>query len=79
MREEFVKETKIFDKTENEHRQDLLSEIEASKKRLKAFYENINFAQENLVDYYTYQIKAEEAKYGYLLQKIKEEKNGKNV
>lgn len=71
MREEFVKETKIIDKTEQEHNQDLLKELENSQKRLEAFHENMNFAQDNLVDYYTYQIKAEEAKYGYLLRQIK--------
>lgn len=79
MREEFVKEIKIFDKTEIEHKQDLLDELEASKKRLNSFYENMNFAKDSLIDYYSYQIKAEEAKYGYLLQKIKEEKNGKSI
>lgn len=72
MREEFIKETKIFDKTEEEHKQNLLEEIENSKKRLIAFYENMNFVEDSLVDYYTYQIKAEEAKYGYLLKIIKE-------
>ena len=71
MREEFVKDTKIIDKTEEEHNQDLLIELENSKKRLMAFHENMNFAKDNLVDYYTYQIKAEEAKYGYLLREIK--------
>lgn len=74
MREEFVKETKIFDKTEAEHKQNLLEEIENSKKRLSAFYENMNFVEDSLVDYYSYQIKAEEAKYGYLLKIIKENK-----
>ena len=75
MREEFVRETKIYDKSEEEHKEALFSELETSRKRLMAFYENMNFAKDNLVDYYTYQIKAEEAKYGYLLNKIKEYKN----
>lgn len=74
MREEFVRETKICDKSEEEHKEALFSELENSRKRLMAFYENMNFAKDNLVDYYTYQIKAEEAKYGYLLKRIKEEK-----
>lgn len=74
MREEFVKETKIVEKTEKEQKENLLEEIEKSKKKLLAFYENINFAEGNLIDYYTYQIKAEEAKYGYLIKKIKENK-----
>lgn len=72
MREEFVKETKIIDRSEDEHNQDVLKELEASKKRLMSFHENINFVDGNLIDYYTYQIKAEEAKYGYLLNRVKE-------
>lgn len=72
MREEFVKETKIIDRSEAEHNQDVLKELEASKKRLMSFHENINFVDGNLIDYYTYQIKAEEAKYGYLLNRVKE-------
>ncbi len=72
MREEFVKETKIEDKTEIEKRQDLMNELEFSKKRLLEFYENSNFATGSLVDYYTYQIKAEQAKYGFLLNQVKE-------
>ena len=73
MREDFVKETKIYDKSEEEKRIELYEELENSKKRLKGFYENMNFASGNLIDYYVYQIKAEQAKFGYLINKIKEE------
>lgn len=50
---------------------EILEELESSKLRLRALHENMNYAEGNLVDYYTYQIKAEEAKYGYLLKKLK--------
>lgn len=71
MREEFIKETKIVDKSEEEKEMDLYQEIEISKKKLKAYYENLNFASGNLIDYYTYQIKAEEAKFSYLMKEIR--------
>lgn len=71
MREEFVKETKIVDKSEEEKKIDLYQEIEVSKKKLKAYYENLNFASGSLIDYYTYQIKAEEAKFSYLIKEIR--------
>lgn len=71
MREEFIKETKIVDKSEEEKEMDLYQEIEVSKKKLKAYYENLNFASGNLIDYYTYQIKAEEAKFSYLMKEIR--------
>ena len=71
MREEFIKETKIVDKSEEEKKIDLYQEIEVSKKKLKAYYENLNFASGNLIDYYTYQIKAEEAKFSYLIKEIR--------
>lgn len=71
MREEFIKETKIVDKSEEEKERELYQEIEVSKKKLKAYYDNLNFASGNLIDYYTYQIKAEEAKFSYLMKEIR--------
>ena len=71
MREDFVKETKIYDKSEEEKEVDLYQEIENSKKRLRGFYENMNFASGDLIDYYAYQIKAEQAKFGYLISEVK--------
>lgn len=62
-KEEYIKESKILDKTEQEHTDDLYSDLEKSKNTLNNLYENINFVSGDLVDYYTYQIKAEEAKY----------------
>ena len=34
-------------------------------------YNNLEFADGDLIDYYTYQIKAEESKYDYLIKKAK--------
>ena len=62
-REDYIKENKLIDKTEKEHENDLYEDLENSKRNLNNLYENLNFASGDLVDYYTYQIKAEEVKY----------------
>ena len=62
-----------MDKRENKLKADLADEINELKSALFGFYDNLKYVyDEELVDYYTYQIKAFEAKYGYLLKKIKE-------
>jgi hypothetical protein len=72
MREDFfIKETNIYDKSEKEKKIELYDEVEQSKLRLKAYYENMNFADGNMIDYYVYQIKAEQAKFGYLMKEVK--------
>ena len=37
-------------------------------------YNNLQYADSDLIDYYTYQIKAEEAKYNYLIKQAKKKK-----
>ena len=57
---------------------ELMSNIENVKNTLYRDYKNMQFIEDrNLVDYYTYKIKAEEAQYDFLIQeakKIEEEK-----
>lgn len=82
MREEFIKESNVLDKSNEVKELDLYEEIEISKKKLNAYYENMNFATGNLIDYYSYQIKAEQAKFSYLMQEVKhkmEKENGEKV
>lgn len=71
MYDEFVKETKIKDKTEEEKEYELIENIKFVKNTLNNMYRNLQFADGDLVDYFTYQIKAEEAKYNYLIKKAK--------
>ncbi len=71
MKEEYIKENKILEMTEQDRKQELLNSIKKVKNNLMASYNNIGFAEGDLVDYYIYKIKAEEAKYSYLLKKIK--------
>ena len=73
MREEFIKEEIILDKSEEDIRIDLLNGLNSVKNSLKVSYNNMKYAEGDLVDYYIYKIKSEEAQYAYLLKKIKEE------
>ena len=71
MYSEFVKEIKITDKNEEEKDKELLENIFEVKNKLSNIYKNLQFANSDLIDYYTYQIKAEEAKYNYLIKLAK--------
>ena len=73
MREEFIKETKIFERTEEEKNFELLESLKNIKNNLMASYNNMKYAEGDLIDYYIYKIKAEEAQYAYLLKKMKEQ------
>lgn len=74
MYSEFVKEVEISDLDENEKNSDLLRNIKIVKETLNNMYNNMQFADGDLIDYYTYQIKAEEAKYDYLIKQAKTKK-----
>lgn len=75
MYSEFIKEEKrIVELTEEEKNEELINTIKYVKKNLSAMYSNLEQAQDELIDYYTYLIKAEEAKYGYLLKEAKNKK-----
>lgn len=71
MYNEFVKEFQITDKSDIEKDEELLRNIKTVKKSLGNMYNNLQFADSDLIDYYTYQIKAEEAKYNYLIKQAK--------
>ncbi len=71
MYSEFVKEFKIIDKDDQEKNFELVDNIKIVKETLNNMYNNLQFADSDLIDYYTYQIKAEEAKYNYLIKQAK--------
>ena len=64
-REDYIKEDKILEKTKDELRNDLYTDLEKSRNSLNNLYQNLKFASGDLVDYYTYKIKAEEARYRF--------------
>ena len=74
MYSEFVKEVEISDLDESEKNSDLLKNIKIVKETLNNMYNNMQFADGDLIDYYSYQIKAEEAKYDYLIKQAKTKK-----
>jgi len=55
------------------NREDLIEEITQVESSLSAIYNNMQYAEENeMVDYYTFKLKSEQAKHDFLMKKIKE-------
>ena len=69
MNEEYVRENQIQDKSEEEKRMELLINIIKTKKDLDDSNNNFEYAENELIDYYTYQIKANKTKLDYLIKK----------
>lgn len=67
----YVREQKIIEKTEIEKETELIRTIIKTREELKISNRNFEYAQEDLVDYYTYQIKANQAKLDYLIKLAK--------
>jgi DNA-binding MltR family transcriptional regulator len=74
MSDEYVKEKNIIEKSEEELNVELIKSIIRTKQDLKNSNTNYEFAEGELIDYYLYQIKANQSKLNYLLKKAK--KNG---
>ena len=64
-------EQKIIEKTDKEKEIELIISIIKAKKELDIALKNFEYAQEDLIDFYTYQIKATRAKLDYLIKKAK--------
>ena len=69
MDNEYIRETKIIDKTDEEKDLELIISIIKTKRELNLAHKNFEYAQDDLIDYYTYQIKASRAKFDYLVKK----------
>ena len=68
MQEEYIKEQKIEEKTEIEKEIELIKTIIKTREELKRDNINFEYAEGDLVDYYAYQIKANQAKLDYLIK-----------
>jgi len=68
----YVREEKIREKTEIEKELEIVKSIIKTREDLKANNRNFEYAKDDLVDYYTYQIKANQAKLNYLIKLAKE-------
>ena len=71
MQEEFVKEVTLSEKTQEELNIELIKSIMKTKMDLENSSTNYEYAEDELIDYYLYQIKANQAKLNYLLRKAK--------
>lgn len=71
MQNEYVREDKIIERTELDKEIELIRTIIKTREELKNANKNFDYAQEGLVDYYAYQIKAEQAKLDYLIKLAK--------
>lgn len=71
MEEEYVKEQKIKDKTEKQKDEELVKSAMKVKLELEVARNNFEYAEDELIDYFAYQIKANQSKLDYLLGKIK--------
>lgn len=67
----YVKESKVIDKTEKERDKELIKSLIRTKIELQTATRNFEQAEDELIDYYTYQIKAHQSKLDYLVKKAK--------
>lgn len=74
MQEEYIKEKNLIQRTEEELDVELIKSIIKTKQDLRDSNKNYEFAEGELIDYYLYEIKANQSKLNYLLKKAK--KNG---
>ena len=71
MEEGYLKEEIIKDKSELERESELIRNIIKTREQLKSDNKNFEYAENDLVDFYIYQIKANQAKLNYLLKLAK--------
>ncbi len=71
MTEEYLKEQTVKDKTDDEKDLELVVSILKTKQELNLAHKNFEFAEEGLIDYFSYQIKANQTKLDYLMKKAR--------
>ena len=54
MSEEYIKEQKVIDKTEDEKDLELIISVLKTKQDLNLAHKNFEYAEEGLIDYYSY-------------------------
>ena len=69
--EKYVKDLPLFSNNKENPNSDLIKSIIKAREDLQNANRNFEFAEEELIDYYLYQIKATQSKYNYLLKKAK--------
>ena len=80
MEKDFIKEVKLMDRNHADTYKDIMNNIENVKNNLDRDYKNMQFIEDrNLVDYFTYKIKAEEAQYDFLIKEAKKIEDEKKL
>ena len=69
--EYYIRNNPIIEKSETDQDIELMKSLIKTKTELEIANRKYEFADEELIDYYTYQIKANQAKIDYLLKIIK--------
>ncbi len=69
--ENFIKEQNITELTEKERKIQLIQSILKTQKELKQSHINFEYAEKELIDFYSYQIKANQSKLDYLINLAK--------
>ena len=68
MQEEYLLEKMIKGKTDKQKEFELMQTIIETKELLKVARSNFEYAEDDLIDYYAYQIKAHQSKLDYLIK-----------
>ncbi len=68
MQEEYLIEKMVKGKTDKEKEVELMKTIIETKEMLKNARCNFEYAEDDMIDYYTYQIKANQSKLDYLIK-----------
>ena len=71
MEDGYIKESKIEIIEEREREIELIKNIIKTRRELKNVDRNFEYAQDDLVDYYIYEMKANQAKLNYLIKMAK--------
>ena len=71
MEEEYQKDYKIKEFSEQDKDEEIIRNLMNAKLELDTAMNNFEFAEADLIDYFAYQIKANQSKVDYLLSKAK--------
>ena len=69
MRNEYLKEQIVHEKNEDEINQEIIKSLIEAKQELNNSHNNLKFADPELIDYYSYKIKADKSKIDYLIKR----------
>lgn len=68
---EYVKESLILDQNDAQKKNQLISSIISTREDLNKAHKNFEYAEGDLIDFYTYQIMALQSKLDYLIKLAK--------